>query len=158
MMHLDVGAMTVGAPMRRSRGSGPTLVGFFYGCLCVLVAGCVIHSSGSGRPVPNLAVGKSIEWVTDPEADSRGFVSVTLRGDGIFIVGADFPIGTYISPGGRQGSTCEWRRIAMNPGGARWVVESGNGRGPQTVIINSTDLGLETDFCEPWRRLDDRPR
>ena len=30
--------------------------------------------------------------------------------------------------------------------GARWVVESGNGRGPQTVIINSTDLGLETDF------------
>lgn len=139
-------------PWQRSR---PTQTCFIGLCLSVIVLGCSVRTAGvGGHAPPNTFVEKSVEWVTDPESDSSSpeFLSVTLRGDGTFIAGDDIPTGTYISPGGRQGTPCTWRQFSVAPDGTQKTIKSGSGNAQQEVIVELSGSRFQSESCMPWKR------
>lgn len=114
--------------------------------------GCTVDITGSALPSSD-SVGNTVEWVTDPESDSKGILAVTIRGDGEFLVGADFPPGIYTSEGSRPGSVCAWQRISRDRLGSRTVVGAGSSRDQQTLAVLPTDSIFATWSCKPWRML-----
>lgn len=123
------------------------------GWVAVISVGAV-GLSGCAAAVPGVAVPgaaarqPAVEWVTDPESDSTAFVSATLRGDGLFVVGKDFPTGVYSSAGSASEPSCDW---AIFPDSGVGTVTAGGGSGPQHVAIVSPDSVFVTRFCQPWR-------
>lgn len=115
-------------------------------------SGCTVDIIGSALPQSD-SVGHAVEWVTDPESDSKGLLAVTIRGDGEFLVGADFPPGIYISGGSRPGSVCIWQRLSRHPMGSRTVVAAGSSLDPQIVVVLPTDTSFTTQSCQPWRMV-----
>ena len=113
---------------------------------------CTVSHGGSAQPAPAASESSTIEWVTDPESNADHFLAVTLRGDGHFRVGDDFPAGTYSSAGPRTGAVCNWRRLLIRPDGSREIVGSGGGNGSQIVVIAASDTAFESDYCQPWRK------
>jgi len=139
-------------PWQRSRATQTCCISL---CLSTIVLGCSVRTSGIGHAPPNSFVEKSVEWVTDPESDSSDspqFISVTLRGDGTFIAGHDFPTGTYISPGGRQGTFCTWRQLTVAPDGTQKVIKSGSGNAKQEVVVELSGSRFQSESCRPWKR------
>ena len=138
-------------PWQRSRATQTCCIGL---CLSTVVLGCSVRTPGVGHAPPNTVVEKSVEWVTDPESGSSSpeFLSVTLRGDGTFIAGDDFPTGTYISPGGRQGTLCTWRQLSVAPDGTQKVRKSGSGNAQQEVVVELRGSRFESESCMPWAR------
>lgn len=126
-------------------------VGFL---LIALTPGCSVETTGDAR-APGYAVqGNWVEWVTDPESNSNQpeYVAVVLRGDGDFIVGKDFPPGTYESQGGRGQRACKWSRLGSGPLGSKRILESGEGVDMQRVEIGRTDQLFRSSACQPWTK------
>ena len=119
--------------------------------LCA-TSGCGRQTPGNARAPDELEQEKSVEWVTDPEANSAQptFLRVVLRGDGDFAVGADFPSGSYKSQGGRGGRACTWSRLKSEPGGSLKVLQSGGGSGVQHVDVSRSDWLFRSSACQPW--------
>jgi hypothetical protein len=118
-----------------------------------LTAGCNHQTNGLALAPEELSHEKSVEWVTDPESTSSQpqFLRVVLRGDGDFTVVADFPSGSYESPGGRRSErACTWSRVATEPDGSLRVLQSGGGPGIQRVHIEPSDRLFQTSACQPW--------
>ncbi len=120
--------------------------------MLALTSGCVRQTAGNARAPDELEQARSVEWVTDPEANSAQptFLRVVLRGDGDFTVGADFPSGSYESPGGRGGRICTWSRLTSEPGGSLKVLQSGGGPGAQRVNVSTSDRLFRSIACQPW--------
>ena len=116
------------------------------------LSGCTVDITGSALP-QSYSVGHAVEWVTDPESDSKGILAVTIRGDGEFLVGADFPPGIYMSGGSRPGSVCFWQRLNRDPMGSPTVVAAGSSLDPQTVVVLPTDAIFATQSCKPWQMV-----
>ena len=121
--------------------------------VAIALSGCSAKVQG----IPVLPNGASpihrVEWVTDPESDSSVLLAVTIRGDGTFYVGRDFPPGIYLSDGSLSGSSCRWQRLAHDSARAPVVIASGSGTGPQLIAIKATDSDFSTQSCKPWRLL-----
>jgi hypothetical protein len=118
----------------------------------VLTTGCGRQTAGNARAPDEVQQENWVEWVTDPESNSAEpiFLSVVLRGDGDFTVGADFPSGTYESPGPRGERACTWSRLVSEPDGSLQVLQSGGGPGVQQVNITRSDLLFRSSACQPW--------
>ena len=123
-------------------------------CLVLsLTPGCNHQTNGRALAPEELSQENSVEWVTDPESSSSQpqFISVILRGDGDFTVGADFPSGSYESPGGRRRErACTWSRLIAEPDGSLRVLQSGGGPGVQHVRIAPSDRLFRSSACQPW--------
>ena len=128
-----------------------TVAGFV--CLVLtLTPGCNHQTNGPALAPDGLAQENSVEWVTDPESSSPQpqFLAVVLRGDGDFTVGADFPSGSYESPGGRRRErACTWSRLIAGPDGSLRVLQSGGGPGIQRVNIAPSDRLFRSSACQP---------
>jgi hypothetical protein len=122
--------------------------------LLALIPGCSRETAGDVRTPGYVAQRNWVEWVTDPESNSHQpkYLEITLRGDGDFIVGADFPPGTYESQGGRGGQACRWLRLGSGPVGSKQVVKSGGGAGKQRVQIGQSDRLFRSNACQPWAK------
>ena len=126
------------------------------GCVCLVLSltpGCSHQTNGHALAPNELSQVNSVEWVTDPESSSPQpqFISVILRGDGDFTVGADFPSGSYESPGGRRHErTCTWSRLIAEPDGSLRVLQAGSGPGVQRVHIAPSDRLFRSSACQPW--------
>ncbi len=120
--------------------------------MLAIISGCGRHTAGNARAPDELEQEKSVEWVTDPEANSAQptFLSVVLRGDGDFSVGADFPSGSYESQGDRGGRACSWSRLTSEAGGSLKVLQSGGGPGVQQVNVSTSDRLFRSIACQPW--------
>ncbi len=127
--------------------------------VCTLLAAGWWASIGSG------AVGDgrvfqvqtpSVLWVSDPEGisdDAAAHAAVTLSGDGLFQVGADFPAGVYRSAGPRSATACQWARLVTPPVGQSAVKETASSAGQQVVTVRSSDTALFSVGCLPWTRI-----
>lgn len=126
------------------------------GCVFLVLSltpGCNHQTNGHALAPGELSHEKSVEWVTDPESTSSQpqFLRVVLRGDGDFTVVADFPSGSYESPGGRRNErACTWSRLIAEPDGSLRVLQSGGGPGVQHVRIAPTDRLFRSSACQPW--------
>lgn len=119
-----------------------------------LTLGCSVETAGEASAPSDAAQSNWVEWVTDPESNSHQpkYIKITLRGDGDFIVGNDFPPGTYESQGGRGGRACTWLRLGSSPAGSQRILETGSGEEIQRVQIAQSDQLFRSNACQPWTK------
>lgn len=120
--------------------------------LALSLSACSLTVSGTAVPL-EVGVSHSVEWVSDPEGNPEVPLSVTLRGDGQFLVNADFPPGLYETSGQRPRVPCIWRKSGKTAAGAERIVESGGGSERQVVSVESRDSTFQTEGCMPWRMV-----
>jgi len=119
--------------------------------LVVPLSACSLTVFGTAIPL-GVGMRHSVEWVSDPEGNPEVPLSVTLRGDGQFLVNSDFPPGLYETPGPRPRVSCRWRKYAKTPAGSERIVQSGGGD-RQVVSVETVNSTFESTGCMPWRML-----
>lgn len=72
----------------------------------------------------------------------------TIPGDGVYLVGTDFPPGTY--RGNVDSGSCYWARLSGTSGGFEDIIANGNVSGPTVVTIDDGDVAFETTRCGEW--------
>jgi hypothetical protein len=76
--------------------------------------------------------------------------TMTIPGNGTFVVGQDIQAGTYGTAD--PGYNCYWARLKNTEGGLESIITNGNSIGRTTVTIRPTDVAFETNGCRPWGR------
>jgi hypothetical protein len=71
-------------------------------------------------------------------------------GDGVWLVGSEIQPGTYRSPGG---SGCYWARLSGFSGDLDDIIANGGFSKNQTVTIQASDAGFETNGCGTWAKV-----
>ena len=121
--------------------------------VALTLSGCSSNIPGTATSSDVGMSAHSVEWVSDPEGNPEVPLAVTLRGDGRFVVHADFPPGLYETYGPRTRSSCKWQRSAGTPSGPERIVDAGAGTERQVVLVEATDSIFQTEGCLPWQLL-----
>jgi hypothetical protein len=118
-------------------------------CVLGITMSGLFHFGGSTAEPATLATSGPVDLAV--RAPSTTFV------DGQWMVGGDIQPGTYSTtvPNGSPG--CTWERNASADGTAASVLESGNGKEgePVVVSIKDTDRVFQTKGCGTWQRVSD---
>jgi hypothetical protein len=119
--------------------------------LCVLgvtMSGMFNFATGTGQPATQVSV-------ANPELAARA--PATTFSDGQWMVSGDIQPGTYATtvPAGSPG--CTWERNASTDGTAASVLESGNGKEGEALVVNikDTDRIFQARGCGDWQRTGD---
>jgi hypothetical protein len=79
----------------------------------------------------------------------------TIPGDGTFVVGDDIKAGTYKTAGAADSAipNCYWARLKGTSGDFEDIITNGNGEGPTTITIASSDGAFQTNGCKDWKKV-----
>ena len=79
-------------------------------------------------------------------------VPIAIPADGTYRVGVNLQPGTYVTTG--QTQWCYWKRIRDFSGTFSAIIDNNLGNGKRIMTILPSDVGLVTDDCGSWQRLD----
>jgi hypothetical protein len=95
----------------------------------------------------------------DPSSPAAGGprVAGTSFDDGQWLVSGDIQPGTYKAVVPPESGGCSWERSASTDGTASSVLESGAGKGGESLVvgIKPTDKVFQSSGCGTWHRTGD---
>jgi hypothetical protein len=123
----------------------------------LVVIGCVLGTTMSGLfrfggdPVNAAAADPTTSRPAGPRVPGTSF------NDGQWLVAGDIQPGTYAVTVPPTSDGCTWERNASTDGTASAVLESGVGKGGQSLVvgIKSTDKVFQSSGCGTWHRTGD---
>jgi hypothetical protein len=123
----------------------------------LVVIGCVLGTTMSGL----FRLGGDTVSASAADPASSGPTGPRVPGtrfdDGQWIVSGDIQPGTYSATVPASSAGCTWERNASTDGTASAVLESGVGKGGQSLVvgIKSTDKVFQSNGCGTWQRTGD---
>ncbi|MFD3520165.1 hypothetical protein [Streptomyces sp. NPDC058653] len=129
-------------------------------------------ASGNGDGTAEAKPGPTVTVTAEPAAPAEGgeappedkpgaekpkdAKSVTIPGEGTFVVGEDVQPGTYKTsgPSDSEYPNCYWARLRSTSGDFEDIISNGTPSGQTTVTISGGDGAFETTGCAEWKKSD----
>lgn len=91
-------------------------------------------------------------WIRVPSSVLKSkSKSITIPGNGSYLVGSDFRPGTYRSSGNT--SSCYWERARSADGTGGSIIANGISTGQLVVTVATGDSVFRTTRCAAWKRI-----
>jgi hypothetical protein len=119
---------------------------------------CVLGATMSGLFNFSASADQPSDAATTASGSDQGArVPASSFPDGQWLVGGDIRPGTYAVTVAAGTAGCTWERNASTDGNATSVLESGNGKAGEALVVSikDTDKVFQSRGCGTWQRTSD---